>query len=476
MVCLSGNAASALDVPSGLKRNAPMSEPSPTNENQMSEPQNNSRHAVDFHSLFFGNPFGFCSWSFASVPFWSFLHCNNLSMALHLQMEKTKMASFFSDRCVVHSVTLRIVHASSWVDADRCHDSMMTKTSWWFAQIWCRINKKGIKERKKDWKTKLTYQLSSTYISKIASWCVQRCHPGCNVPSLSSRTNVTRANAPQHPVLTASFASFDSGCNFRPMQPISQTKKFCNAKTFGEKSLILESLGKFGYDLVSHFIHICSFPFFASLCCYVLFDFSVVSISLPTRGLSRYPQPQASTYVQPNAWFLPNQDSKMICLDELLLKKNSKSCEVFCWESMWSIFRQDLQLMQLDSDRARLWSERSDVKCVKWLWFSCDFHVVDLSRRSKMLHRGSSRRPRNRPCNCSRRQCRPCSRRCSRRCSRECFKHPWCSFNNHRCRWCRTQSQRFKVTDGEKSSHGGINFLIWNSETPRHLMAFTRGV
>lgn len=297
-------------------------------------------------------------------------------------MEKTKMASFFSDRCVVHSVTLRIVHASSWVDADRCHDSMMTKTSWWFAQIWCRINKKGIKERKKDWKTKLTYQLSSTYISKIASWCVQRCHPGCNVPSLSSRTNVTRANAPQHPVLTASFASFDSGCNFRPMQPISQTKKFCNAKTFGEKSLILESLGKFGYDLVSHFIHICSFPFFASLCCYVLFDFSVVSISLPTRGLSRYPQPQASTYVQPNAWFLPNQDSKMICLDELLLKKNSKSCEVFCWESMWSIFRQDLQLMQLDSDRARLWSERSDVKCVKWLWFSCDFHVVDLSRRS----------------------------------------------------------------------------------------------
>ena len=59
MVCLSGNAASALDVPSGLKRNAPMSEPSPTNENQMSEPQNNSRHAVDFHSLFLGNPFGF---------------------------------------------------------------------------------------------------------------------------------------------------------------------------------------------------------------------------------------------------------------------------------------------------------------------------------------------------------------------------------------------------------------------------------
>lgn len=54
MVCLSGNAASALDVPSGLKRNAPMSEPSPTNENQMSEPQNNSRHAVDFHSF---NPF-----------------------------------------------------------------------------------------------------------------------------------------------------------------------------------------------------------------------------------------------------------------------------------------------------------------------------------------------------------------------------------------------------------------------------------
>lgn len=42
-----------------VTRNAPMSEPSPTNENQMSEPQKNSRHAVDFHSLFFGNPFGF---------------------------------------------------------------------------------------------------------------------------------------------------------------------------------------------------------------------------------------------------------------------------------------------------------------------------------------------------------------------------------------------------------------------------------
>eukprot|EP00434_Breviolum_minutum_P037675 symbB.v1.2.033416.t1/scaffold4149.1/size43842/1 len=51
------------------------------------------------------------------------------------------------------------------------------------------------------------------------------------------------ANAPQHPVLTASFASFDSGCNFRPMQ---------------------------------------------------------------------YPQPQASTYVQPNAWFLPNQDLQLM--------------------------------------------------------------------------------------------------------------------------------------------------------------------
>ena len=136
---------------------------------------------------------------------------------------------------------------------------------------------------------------------------------------------------------------------------------------------------------------------------------------------------------------------------------------------MWSIFRQDLQLMQLDSDRARLWSERSDVKCVKWcevtlifMRFSCGFHVVDLSRH----HRGSSRRPRNRPCNCSRRQCRPCSRRCSRRCSRECFKHPWCSFNNHRCRWCRTQSQRFNVTEGEKSSHGVINFIYF--ETVKH--------
>lgn len=151
-----------------------------------------------------------------------------------------------------------------------------------------------------------------------------------------------------------------------PLHPSTRVATFdlCSRFLRQKKSATQKHLGKVvdfeisweitWYDLFSRFIHICSFPFFASLCCYVLFDFSVVSISLPTRRLSRYPQPQASTYVQPNAWFLPNQDSKMICLDELLLKKNSKSCEVFCWESMWSIFRQDLQLMQLDSDRARL--------------------------------------------------------------------------------------------------------------------------
>lgn len=121
MVCLSGNAASALDVPSGLKRNAPMSEPSPTNmENQMSEPQKNSPKTQSFVPIFGNLDF---QWIFC---FSAFLHYN-LSMALHLQ--KTKMVSFSSDCCVVHSVTLRNAHASSWVDAGRCHDLMMAKTS-----------------------------------------------------------------------------------------------------------------------------------------------------------------------------------------------------------------------------------------------------------------------------------------------------------------------------------------------------------
>ena len=129
-------------------------------------------------------------------------------------------------------------------------------------------DKKGVKERKKDWKTKLTYQLLSTYISKsilmypaMSSRMYHPCHPVPTSPG-PMHLNIRCWRPPLHP--STRVATFDL-CSRFLRQKTSATQKHLGKVVDFEISWEIT-----WYDLVSHFIHICSFPsspHFVAMCC-----------------------------------------------------------------------------------------------------------------------------------------------------------------------------------------------------------------